>query len=91
MKLGYDYLAVLVAAAEVGLGGEEAVDASCSVEAVVQKVVRNLCTYPCCGDFGDPPVESFIILFICHFEVRRKNYKIKKMKKMNKNLITSFT
>lgn len=48
---------MLVAAVEVGLGGEEAVDASCSVAAVVRVEVRNLCTYPCCGDFGDPPVE----------------------------------
>lgn len=58
MKLGCDYLAVAVAAVEVDLGGEEAVDASCSVEAAVRVADRNLCTFPYCVDFGvDPPVE----------------------------------
>lgn len=72
MKLGYDYLAVLVAVVEVGLGGEEAADASCSVAAVVREVVRNLCTYPCCVDFGDPPVEFYPILFFCYVKKRLK-------------------
>lgn len=56
MTLGYDYLAVDFAVAEVGLGGEEAGAAS-YFEAAVREVDRNLCTYPCCGDFGDPPVK----------------------------------
>jgi hypothetical protein len=47
---------VLVAAVEVGLGGEEAVDASCSAAVAVREVGRNLCTYPCCVGFGGPPV-----------------------------------
>lgn len=47
---------MLVAAAEVGLGGEEAADASCSAAVAVREAGRNLCTCPCCGDFGGPPV-----------------------------------
>lgn len=54
--LEYGYLAVDFAAVEVGPGGWEADAASCSVAAVVREVDRNLCTCPCYGDFGDPPV-----------------------------------
>lgn len=60
-KLGCDYLAVDSAAAEVGLGGEEADAASCSGAAVVREADRNLYTCPCYGDFGDPPVERVVI------------------------------
>lgn len=55
--LEYGYLAVDFAVAEVDPGGEEADAASCFGAAVVQEVDRNLCTYPCCGGFGDPPVK----------------------------------
>lgn len=70
-----------VAAAEVGLGGEEAVDASCFAVAVVQEADRNLCTYPCCGDFGDPPVECFN--FIVFNFARLKCLKIHEKSKTN--------
>lgn len=56
--LGCGYLAVDFAVVEVGLGGEEAGAASCSAAAVVQEAARNLCTCPCCGGFGDPPVKQ---------------------------------
>jgi hypothetical protein len=79
MKLGYDYLAVLVAAVEVDLGGEEAVDASCSVAVVaVQEVDRNLCTYPCYEGSDDPPVDKSF-------------YNCIEKSLIKQNLITSFT
>lgn len=45
------------AVAEVGPGGGEAGAASCWGAAVAREADRNLCTCPCCADFGDPPAK----------------------------------